>query len=270
MPEQAVRQLVDEVAAKYHGNDNWYLELVAALTVLNRGDLTPLVAQKAVELAGQDRQARRMVWLRLREAMLKLTVVAGQAKALGTQRALQGAIAAEDVPSAQGHRDFNMDRDEALQKCVNYIALMVGDHAAGELNKQLSAEKSLVGHDLGGCLATPPPPRAAASLALVLAAGKLTAVTARMAATYNYCISGTQVLLDDTIMHMRDTERLIVAALVGLDIVWWAEAHVKALLVHKGTPADAREVVDLVHAVANAVDAKLEESARLHDFIHNL
>ncbi|KJZ71433.1 hypothetical protein HIM_09157 [Hirsutella minnesotensis 3608] len=237
MPEQAVRQPVDEVAARYHGNDNWYLELVAALTVLNRGDLTPLVAQKAVELAGQDRQARRMVWLRLREAMLKLTVVAGQAKALGTQRALQGAIAAEDVPSAQGHRDFNMDRDEALQKCVNYIALMVGDQAAGELNKQLSAEKSLVGHDL---------------------------------ATYNYCISGTQVLLDDTIMHMRDTERLIVAALVGLDIVWWAEAHVKALLVHKGTPADAREVVDLVHAVANAVDAKLEESARLHDFIHNL
>ena len=69
---------------------------------------------------------------------------------------------------------------------------------------------------------------------------------------------------------MRDTERLILAALVGLDIGWWAETHVKALLANGGTQTDARAVVDLVHAVADAVGAKIEDPSGLYNFIRDI
>lgn len=122
---------------------------VTALTVLNRGDLTPLVTEKAIGLAGDDKTARQRIWVRLREALLKLTVVAGQAKVLGTQRALLSVIKTEDLPSAEGVRDFTMTRAQGIQKCFEYMASMLDEQAAAGFAMQLNADKSFLGHDHG-------------------------------------------------------------------------------------------------------------------------
>jgi hypothetical protein len=122
MADTTVIDFVNRTAKKYHSDDIWYYELVNTQAIIFTHKsvanvirlLAPIVYHKALELAGADQEARQHIWVRIREVILKATIIVGQAKAYGAEKASLPLLKSEDVPTAKGIREWGPD--EAMKK----------------------------------------------------------------------------------------------------------------------------------------------------------
>ncbi|KAK9802274.1 hypothetical protein SCARD494_00207 [Seiridium cardinale] len=225
MAPETARDLVDRVANRRR-DDLWYCELIIGFAACNHGDLAGLVYKKALELAA-DQAARRKIWSRIRETILKALFPLGQARLLAAELALFDVLQPDDVEQDGPLRNWKND-GLGREKALDWLTTIAGT----EFTDRFITTADERCPDLSPFLIT-------------MATG--------------------HVMTEDRVLNMVETERLILIALTAQGVGWWAQSHMRALIRLGGTKEMAHAANDLALEIADAFDLKVEGIANIDE-----